>query len=109
VVRHFGDRVAVMYLGQIMELAPVDAIFSAPRHPYTQLLLAAIPRLDGGGFEGLPPIGEPPNALTPPNGCPFAPRCPLANDRCRRERPALREAGPAAVACHAVEEGRDRA
>ncbi|MGF1502364.1 MAG: ABC transporter ATP-binding protein [Paracoccaceae bacterium] len=108
VVRHIGDRVAVMYLGQIMELAPVPSIFERPQHPYTQLLLQAVPKLEGGSLEALPPPGEPPNALKLPKGCPFAPRCAHANDRCRRERPRLLPAagGNAAAACHGVEEGR---
>jgi len=106
VVEHFGDRVAVMYLGQVMELAPVDAIFATPRHPYTQLLLSAIPKLEGGSFDQPKPPGEPPDPLARPVGCPFAPRCPLADARCRRERPALIPEGAAMVACHAVAEGR---
>ena len=106
VVEHFGTRVAVMYLGQVMELAPVGEIFDTPRHPYTRLLLAAIPRLEGGSFERLPPPGEPPDPLKPPRGCPFAPRCRLADSRCLSERPRLRPSGGAEVACHAVEEGR---
>jgi peptide/nickel transport system ATP-binding protein len=106
-VQHFGDRVAVMYLGQIVELADVEALFDRPRHPYTRLLLDAIPKLEGGSFERERKPGELPNPVKPPPGCPFAPRCPLANDRCRAERPALLPAGPAEVACFAVEEGRD--
>jgi peptide/nickel transport system ATP-binding protein len=107
VVQHFGDRVAVMYLGQVVELAPVQALFDRPRHPYTRLLLEAIPKLEGGSFERERQPGELPNPVKPPPGCPFAPRCPLADDRCRAERPALLAEGPAQVACFAVEEGRD--
>jgi len=106
VVEHFGDRVAVMYLGRVMELARVQDIFARPRHPYTQLLLEAIPKLEGGSFDKPRDPGELPDPVNPPPGCPFAPRCPLAAERCRRERPALIEAGSAHVACHAVEEGR---
>jgi peptide/nickel transport system ATP-binding protein len=107
VVQHFGDRVAVMYLGQIVELSDVEALFDHPRHPYTRLLLDAIPKLEGGSFDRERQPGELPNPIKPPPGCPFAPRCPLANNRCRSVRPALRPAGPAMVACFAVEEGRE--
>jgi peptide/nickel transport system ATP-binding protein len=106
VVQHFGDRVAVMYLGQIVELAPVEALFDHPRHPYTRLLLDAIPKLEGGSFEGERQPGELPNPVKLPPGCLFAPRCPLANGRCQAERPALLTDGPTQVACFAVEEGR---
>jgi peptide/nickel transport system ATP-binding protein len=107
VVQHFGDRVAVMYLGQIVELAEVETLFDRPRHPYTRLLLDAIPKLEGGSFERERKPGELPNPIKPPPGCPFAPRCSLADKRCRAERPALLPAGPAQVACFAVEEGRE--
>ncbi len=107
VVQHFGDRAAVMYLGQIVELAGVEALFDRPRHPYTRLLLDAIPKLEGGSFERERKPGELPDPVNLPPGCLFAPRCPLVNDRCRAERPALLPAGPARVACFAVEEGRD--
>jgi peptide/nickel transport system ATP-binding protein len=107
VVQHFGDRVAVMYLGQIVELAGVEELFDRPRHPYTRLLLDAIPKLEGGSFVRDRKPGELPNPIKPPPGCPFAPRCSLADDRCRAERPALMPAGPAQVACFAVEEGRE--
>ncbi|MEO0621798.1 MAG: oligopeptide/dipeptide ABC transporter ATP-binding protein [Pseudomonadota bacterium] len=106
VVRHFGDRVAVMYLGQVMELAPVAEIFARPRHPYTKLLLDSIPRLEGGSFDKPRPPTEPPNPMKTPVGCPFAPRCALAVPKCRSIRPKLLPAGPASVACHAVEENR---
>lgn len=106
VVQHFGDRVAVMYLGQIVELAPVKELFDCPRHPYTRLLLAAIPKLEGGSFDRERQPGELPNPVDLPPGCPFAPRCQLADDRCRSEHPTLLANGPAQVACFAVEEGR---
>ena len=107
VVEHFGDRVAVMYLGAVVELAPVAEIFARPRHPYTQLLLSAIPRLEGGAFARKRTLGEPPDPIKPPSGCAFRTRCPLANDRCARERPALRPVGgDGFAACHAVEENR---
>jgi len=109
VVEHFGDRVAVMYLGRVMELAPVPELFATPRHPYTRLLLEAIPKLSGGSFDKAREPGELPDPTNPPPGCPFAPRCPLADARCRSERPVLKPAGGAMVACHAVEEGREAA
>jgi peptide/nickel transport system ATP-binding protein len=102
VVAHVADRVGVMYLGRIVELADAATLFSAPRHPYTRLLLDAIPDLGMSGAPRTPVGGEVPNPLAPPPGCAFHPRCPHANDRCRTERPAWR----AGVACHAVEEGR---
>jgi len=114
VVRHISDRVGVMYLGRIVELAPKHALFSAPRHPYTRMLLDAIPDLAMTGRARTPVAGEVPNPLNPPTGCAFHPRCPHANERCKREAPVLkfyRHAGGGAddltqAACHAVEEGR---
>jgi peptide/nickel transport system ATP-binding protein len=110
VVRQVSDRVGVMYLGRLVELAPAETLFTTPRHPYTRALMDAIPDLDMTGRQRIPVGGEVPSPITPPSGCPFHPRCALANDRCRTERPELRAARgtPAAeVACHAVEEGRD--
>ncbi|SSY85849.1 ABC transporter ATP-binding protein [Alcaligenes faecalis] len=109
VVHHVADRVGVMYLGRIVEIAPRDDLFAQPRHPYTRMLLGAIPDMSGAGKSRIPVAGEVPNPLNPPSGCTFHPRCPLANDRCRREAPALLQTGPQEVACHAVEEGRDQA
>jgi peptide/nickel transport system ATP-binding protein len=110
VVHHISDRVGVMYLGRIVELAPRRALFAAPRHPYTRLLLDAIPDLEMTGRARTPVGGEVPNPLNPPSGCTFHPRCPHANERCRREAPGLkfyRHAGEESqAACHAVEEGR---
>ncbi len=108
VVHHISDRVGVMYLGRLVELAPKQAIFSSPRHPYTRMLLDAIPDLEMTGRARTPVAGEVPNPLSPPSGCAFHPRCPHTNDRCRSEVPKfLSVAGGAArVACHAVEEGR---
>jgi peptide/nickel transport system ATP-binding protein len=101
-VRHVADRVAVMYLGRIVELAPADALFAAPGHPYTQALLREAPSLDRKrDFE--PIKGEIPSPLAPPPGCHFHPRCPYAVARCRTEKPELRttaQAGAQAVACH---------
>jgi peptide/nickel transport system ATP-binding protein len=106
VVRHMSDRLGVMYLGRIVELGPAEAIFRAPRHPYTRLLLDAIPDLENPGRSRTPVGGEVPSPIAPPPGCPFYPRCPLANARCRVEKPAHTSAGNVLVACHAVEEGR---
>lgn len=106
VVHHVADRVGVMYLGRIVEIAPRDDLFEHPRHPYTRMLLGAIPDISGSGKARTPVGGEVPNPLNPPSGCTFHPRCPLANDRCRRETPLIRPEGSAQVACHAVEEGR---
>ena len=110
VVHHISDRVGVMYLGRIVELAPKSRLFAAPGHPYTRMLLDAIPDLEMTGRARTPVAGEVPNPLDPPPGCTFHPRCPHANERCRREAPALKPhrqaAGEALVACHAVEEGR---
>ena len=105
-VRHISDRVGVMYLGRIVEIADSETLFSVPRHPYTQMLLDAIPDLAMSGHVREPMGGEVPNPLDPPAGCHFHPRCPFANDRCRAETPALKRYGAAETACHAVEEGR---
>ena len=106
VVHHVADRVGVMYLGRMVEVAPRDELFARPRHPYTRMLLAAIPDIDGTGKPRTAVAGEVPNPLNPPSGCTFHPRCPHANERCRAEAPVGRMAGGAVVACHAVEEGR---
>ena len=90
VVKHMADRIAVMYLGQIVESAPKDALFSDPRHPYTRTLLAAIPRPDPHREHHLRVAGDDaPNPMHPPDGCRFHTRCPFAIDRCRTEAPAL--------------------
>ncbi len=106
VVSHIADRVGVMYLGRMVELAEADQLFASPRHPYTRMLMDAIPDLQMSGKSRTPVAGEVPNPLAPPEGCAFHPRCPHANQRCRTERPILSGSGTAAVACHAVEEGR---
>jgi peptide/nickel transport system ATP-binding protein len=109
VVRQVSDRIGVMYLGRIAELAPAESLFRRPRHPYTRALMEAIPDLDMTGRTRIPVGGEVPSPITPPSGCAFHPRCPLAGPRCKAERPELKPAGDAMVACHAVEEGRDAA
>jgi peptide/nickel transport system ATP-binding protein len=107
VVSHMSDEVGVMYLGRIVEQAPARTLFAQPRHPYTRLLLDTVPDLSLRGALRTPVAGEIPNPIDPPSGCAFHPRCPHADDRCRRERPELRDTGAGArAACHAVEEGR---
>ncbi len=106
VVRHVSDQVGVMYLGRLVEVAPTRRLFEQPRHPYTRMLIDAIPRMRDHGRERTPVQGEVPNPLQPPSGCSFHPRCPLANARCRSERPVLQSIDGASVACHAVQEGR---
>ncbi|MBC7799147.1 MAG: ATP-binding cassette domain-containing protein [Gemmatimonadaceae bacterium] len=107
VVRHMSDQLGVMYLGRIVEHGPGEVIFSAPRHPYTRLLLDAIPDIGMTGRVRAPIGGEVPSPINPPSGCTFHPRCPLANARCRAEVPGHTRVGPVRVACHAVEEGRE--
>ena len=106
VVRHMATRIGVMYLGRLVEVAPARDIFLTPRHPYTRMLLDAVPDLDMTGRQRKPVDGEIPNPIAPPSGCAFHPRCPFANDRCRAEVPQLKAANEAKAACHAVEEGR---
>jgi peptide/nickel transport system ATP-binding protein len=106
VVRHVADQVGVMYLGRLVELAGKRTLFDAPRHPYTRMLLDAIPDIHMTGRSRTPVQGEVPNPLNPPSGCAFHPRCPHANARCSQERPKLLEIRGIRVACHAVEEGR---
>jgi len=104
VVRQISDRVAVMYLGQVVELAPTAELYASPKHPYTQALLAAVPVPDPVLERArvyTPLRGEPPSPANPPSGCPFHTRCPRAIERCRSEPPALRETAPGRlVACH---------
>ncbi|WP_293853894.1 ABC transporter ATP-binding protein [uncultured Alsobacter sp.] len=101
-VRHVSHRLAVMYLGRIVETGPTERVFAAPRHPYTQALVAAVPAVEPGRRSRQAAVrGELPSPLSPPPGCPFHPRCPLAQDVCRRDLPALRErSGDWPVACH---------
>jgi oligopeptide transport system ATP-binding protein len=108
VVRHLCQRVAVMYLGRIVEMAPSDELFDHPLHPYTQALLSAVPVPDPrveANRQFRPPKGEVPSPINPPSGCVFHPRCPIAVEGCRRDRPALRELRPGHwVACSEVTE-----
>ena len=104
VVRHMADRIGVLYLGRLVEEATPDVLFAQPRHPYTRMLLEAAPRTDAFGREAEVPKGEIPDPINPPTGCAFHPRCPLAVDRCRRERPVLRQVGDNRSACHRAEE-----
>ena len=106
VVRHMSDQLGVMYLGRIVEIGPGESVFTHPRHPYTRLLLDAIPDLTMTRRSRTAGGGEVPSPINPPSGCPFHPRCPLANGRCRTEKPAHTLDGDVRVACHAVEEGR---
>ncbi|HUX23715.1 MAG TPA: ABC transporter ATP-binding protein, partial [Burkholderiales bacterium] len=101
VVQHLSDRVAIMYLGRIVEAATTAEIFAAANHPYTQALLAEVPRLDLRRKHFVSIVGEIPSPLAPPPGCHFHPRCPHATPRCRIEQPALREVAPLHFsACH---------
>jgi peptide/nickel transport system ATP-binding protein len=106
VVRHMANRIGVLYLGRLVEVAAAKDLFRAPRHPYTRMLLDAVPDLDSSGRVRKPVEGEVPNPLDPPPGCAFHPRCRHATARCRAEQPQLIAADTAMVACHAVEEGR---
>lgn len=107
VINYVSHHVGVMYLGRMVETAPTRVLFEAPKHPYTRMLLAALPRLDARGNERAPITGEIPSPLDPPPGCAFHPRCPYADDRCRTERPvAVICADGAQVACHAVAQRR---
>lgn len=100
VVRHMADRIGVLYLGRLVEEATPEELFGTPKHPYTQMLLDAAPRMDAFGRDVPPPQGEIPDPIDPPSGCAFHPRCPIAKDICRQERPAMRPLGERAAACH---------
>jgi peptide/nickel transport system ATP-binding protein len=106
VVHYLADRVMVMYLGIVVETGPVDALYRAPRHPYTKALLSAVPSLDPARRTQHSPLaGDPPNPVNPPSGCRFRDRCPLAQARCASAVPELRETTPGHwAACH-VDEG----
>jgi oligopeptide/dipeptide ABC transporter ATP-binding protein len=101
VVEHIADRVVILYLGRAVEIAPTAELFRAPNHPYTQALLANVPRLEARKRRFAPIAGELPSPFAPPAGCHFHPRCPAAMDRCRTERPKLTEIAPGRFsACH---------
>ncbi len=103
VVRHVAHRVAVMYLGRIVEEGPADSVLGSPRHPYTQALRSAVPEpVPGGGTARTVLAGDPPSPSAPPPGCAFHPRCPhpLRDGRCSTERPELRQLGVQRTACH---------
>jgi oligopeptide transport system ATP-binding protein len=106
VVRHVSDRVAVMYVGRIVEVAPTNGLFGKPMHPYTAALLAAVPKPDPELRDAAPPLaGEVADASNVPKGCAFHPRCPFAVDRCRQDRPELQEWAPGRMAaCHRARE-----
>ena len=108
VVRHMATRIGVMYLGRIVEMAPSAELFAAPRHPYTRLLLDALPDLAMTGRPRRPIEGEIPNPIAPPPGCAFHPRCPWAFEPCRRDVPALmaKDGNGRSAACHALAAGR---
>ncbi|WP_262332411.1 ABC transporter ATP-binding protein [Bosea sp. BH3] len=100
VVRHMSDDLAIMYLGRFVEAGPAEQVFTRPRHPYTRLLLDTIPDVERPNRERRPMSGEVPSPIAPPPGCSFNPRCSLAADICRAERPELRQMGEVRIACH---------
>jgi peptide/nickel transport system ATP-binding protein len=101
VIRHISDRVVVMYLGRVVESGATADLYAAPNHPYTQALVAEVPRIDAKRRQYVPIRGEIPSPLAPPSGCHFHPRCPKAFSRCREEAPVLREIAPGRMsACH---------
>ncbi|MGH9114277.1 MAG: oligopeptide/dipeptide ABC transporter ATP-binding protein, partial [Acidimicrobiales bacterium] len=104
VVEHVSDRVGVMYLGELVELAPAEDIYAKPFHPYTDILLSSIPRVDEEDAPRKTRIvvhGDVPNPINKPSGCPFHPRCPSARQKCQDETPLLRQIAPGRfVSCH---------
>lgn len=99
VIQHMADRIGVLYLGRLVEEAAPAQLFENPQHPYTQMLLSAAPKMDGFGREVPPPSGEIPDPINPPSGCAYHPRCPLAIDQCKRDRPELLPKDQIRVAC----------
>ncbi len=106
VVRHMSNRIGVLYLGRLAEVSEAKTLFRQPRHPYTRMLLDAVPDLELTGRKRKKVEGEIPNPIDPPSGCPFHPRCPFVFERCPREVPPLLFNGVSHTTCHAVEEGR---
>jgi len=106
VVHHISATVGVMYLGRLVEWAETRRLFNRPRHPYTRMLLDAVPDLSMTGKRRTPVAGEVPSPINPPPGCAFHPRCPFVTERCRSEIPVAIEIAGSRVACHAVEETR---
>lgn len=106
VVRHMANRIGVLYLGALVEIADSKELFKAPQHPYTRMLLDAVPDLEMTGRQRKEVEGEIPNPINPPSGCTFHPRCPFANERCEREVPGWTQTRFGVAACHGVEEGR---
>jgi len=103
IVQHMADRIGVLYLGRLIEEAPRDTLFGTPKHPYTKMLMDAAPKLDGFGREVPPPQGEIPDPINPPTGCAYHPRCPIAIDRCKAERPEMRQISETRIACFLAE------
>ncbi|HHG89327.1 MAG TPA: ATP-binding cassette domain-containing protein [Devosia sp.] len=103
IVQHMADTIGVLYLGRLIEEAPRDELFGNPHHPYTQMLLEAAPKLDGFGREVEPPKGEIPDPINPPSGCAYHPRCPIAVERCKNERPGMEQKNKSRVACFLAE------
>lgn len=106
VVRYMANRIGVMYLGGLVEVSDTKDLFSNPAHPYTRMLLDAVPSIAQVGRVRQPVQGEIPNPINPPSGCVFHPRCPFSNERCTAEVPKSITVAGRSVACHAVEEGR---
>ncbi len=106
VVHHVSHRVGVMYLGHLVETADRESLFTEPLHPYTKMLISAIPTIEKGAHRAAVPRGEVPSPMNPPSGCPFHPRCPYATKRCKEELPkvvtVMGKNGPRTVACHLV-------
>jgi oligopeptide/dipeptide ABC transporter ATP-binding protein len=102
VVEHISQRILVMYLGRVVETAPSRTLISDPKHPYTQALISAVPEVDPASKrQRILLSGDVPSPIHPPSGCPFHPRCPVAEARCKTEVPALREVAPGHhAACH---------
>ncbi|HEX9857550.1 MAG TPA: oligopeptide/dipeptide ABC transporter ATP-binding protein, partial [Paracoccaceae bacterium] len=107
VIGYLSDRVAVMYLGEIVEMGPVEAVLANPRHPYTQSLMSAVPEIDRAGPKSRVRLtGDLPSPLHPPSGCKFHTRCPLALDKCRSVAPVTETVAPGhSAACHRLDEG----